>query len=135
MVSMNGSTASASSSSGAQLDSSSCFIFRYRGWPCAFSFATPRWKIAGGAVRLSVHGLAALLGAIAISVELWRFGNFADAEDCFGPKIGNGTDWFDLFRAAAWIVAFVILVSDLLGYAAFGSFLVAQFFWAGLVRL
>lgn len=84
-------------------------------------------------IAVSVHGLAALLGAIAISVELWRFGNFADAEDCFGPKIGNGTDWFDLLRAGAWIVAFVIFVADLFGYAAFGSFLVAQFFWAGVV--
>lgn len=84
-------------------------------------------------VAVSVHGLVALLGAIAISVELWRFGNFAGAEDCLGPKIGNGTDWFDLLRAAAWIAAFVIFVSVLLGYAAFGSFLVAQFFWAGAV--
>jgi potassium-dependent mechanosensitive channel len=49
---------------------------------------------------VSVHGRTALFGAIAISVELWRFGNFADAEDCFGPKIGNGTDWFDLFRVS-----------------------------------
>jgi potassium-dependent mechanosensitive channel len=84
-------------------------------------------------IAVSMRGLAAITGAIVIGVELWRFGNALDANDCLGPKLGKVRDWFDLLRAASWTVAFVVFVSVLIGYAAFGSFLVDQFFWVGAV--
>jgi potassium efflux system protein len=80
-----------------------------------------------------MRGLAAITGAIVIGVELWRFGDALDADGCLGPKLGKERDWFDLLRAASCTVAFVIFVSVLIGYAAFGSFLVDQFFWVGAV--
>ncbi len=84
-------------------------------------------------VAVAMHGLTALLGAIMVSVELWRFGDAVDAENCLGPKVGGGRDWFDLLRAGAWLVSRVVLVSVFIGYAAFGSFLLTQLFWAGAV--
>jgi potassium-dependent mechanosensitive channel len=91
--------------------------------------------IAGASLPAAVlmRGLAALAGAIVIAVELLRFGNEVDAEDCLGPKVGTQGDWFDLLRAASWAVASVIFVSVIFGYEAFGSFLVDQFFWVGAV--
>ena len=92
-------------------------------------------EIAGASLPVAVatHGLAASLGALAIGIELWRFGDMADAEDFLGPKISNGRDWFDIFRLVSWIFCFIVFVSVFTGYAAFASFLVAQFFWAGFV--
>jgi potassium-dependent mechanosensitive channel len=86
--------------------------------------------IAGASLPAAVlmRGLAALAGAIVIAVELLRFGDEVDAEDCLGPKVGTQGDWFDLLRAASWAVASVIFVSVIFGYEAFGSFLVDQFF-------
>ncbi|HMF06245.1 MAG TPA: mechanosensitive ion channel domain-containing protein, partial [Methylocella sp.] len=91
--------------------------------------------IAGASLPVAVlmRGLIALIGAIVIAAELWRFGDAADADECLGPKIGTARDWFDLLRLASWTVACVIFVSVMLGYEAFGSFLADQYFWLGTV--
>lgn len=90
-------------------------------------------EIAGASlpVAVAMHGVAALLGATLLGIELWRFGSAVEAEDCFGPQIGKGKDWFDFLRAASWFAAFIIAASVFSGYAAFGNFLTRQFFWAG----
>ncbi len=91
--------------------------------------------IAGASLSVAVlmRGLAAVTGAIVIAVELWRFGNAMDNDECLGPKINTARDWFDLLRMASWAVASVIFVSVMLGYEAFGSFLADQYFWLGAV--
>ena len=79
-------------------------------------------------VAVAMRGLAAIMGAIMLGVELWRFGNSASAGDCLGPEVAKQRDWFDLLRVAAWAVTFAISGSVLIGYVAFGSFLLDQFF-------
>ncbi|MCI0468391.1 MAG: DUF3772 domain-containing protein [Beijerinckiaceae bacterium] len=92
-------------------------------------------EIVGASLPVAVlmRGLAASAGAIIVGIELWRFGGTVSAEDCLGPEIAKKRDWFDFFRAASWLAVFAIFASVLIGYAAFGSFLADQFFWAGAV--
>jgi small-conductance mechanosensitive channel len=80
-------------------------------------------------VAVTMRGLAAMMGAIMLAVELWRFGSTMDTDDCLGPEVAKERGWFVLFRVASWAVTFAIAVSVLIGYAAFGSFLLDQFFW------
>jgi small-conductance mechanosensitive channel len=74
-----------------------------------------------------------MIAAIMLGIELWRFGGGASADDCLGPEVAKQRDWFDLLRVATWAVTFAIAGSVLTGYAAFGSFLTDQLFWAGAV--
>ncbi|MFZ0494562.1 MAG: DUF3772 domain-containing protein [Methylocella sp.] len=84
-------------------------------------------------VAVAMRGLAAMIAAVMLGIELWRFGGGASADDCLGPEVAEQRDWFDLLRVAAWAVTFAIAVSVLTGYAAFASFLTDQLFWAGAV--
>ena len=84
-------------------------------------------------VAVTMRGLAALTGAIMLGFELWRFGGAVDPSDCLGPEVAQARGWFDLLRALSWVAAFAIAVSVLIGYAAFGGFLLEQFFWVGAV--
>ncbi|MGB6177636.1 MAG: DUF3772 domain-containing protein, partial [Methylocella sp.] len=84
-------------------------------------------------VAVAMRALAAMIAAIMLGIELWRFGGGAGADDCLGPEVAKERDWYDLLRVATWAVTFVIAVSVLTGYAAFGSFLTDQLFWAGAV--
>jgi small-conductance mechanosensitive channel len=85
------------------------------------------------AVAVAMRGACALTGAIMLGVELWRFGGTVDFDDCLGPEVVKARGWFDVLRALSWAVACAIAISVLIGYAAFGSFLVEQFFWVGAV--
>jgi small-conductance mechanosensitive channel len=84
-------------------------------------------------VAVAMRGLAAIIAAIMLAIELWRFGGSAGADDCLGPEVAKQRDWFDLLRVATWAVTFTIAISVLTGYAAFASFLTDQLFWAGAV--
>ncbi|MGI8567813.1 MAG: DUF3772 domain-containing protein [Methylocella sp.] len=84
-------------------------------------------------VAVTMRGLAALTGAIMLGVELWRFGATLDTDDCLGPEVAKERGWFDLLHTLSWAVAFAIAISVLIGYAAFGSFLLDQLFWFGAV--
>jgi potassium-dependent mechanosensitive channel len=84
-------------------------------------------------VAVAMRGLAAMIAAIMLGIELWRFGGSASADDCLGPEVAKQRDWFDLLRVATWAVTFAITISVLTGYAAFASFLTEQLFWAGAV--
>ena len=75
-----------------------------------------------------MRGLAAMIGAIMLGIELWRFGGTVATDECLGPEVAKERGWFDLLRLVSWGVTFVIGVSVLIGYAAFGSFLLEQFF-------
>ncbi|MGH6841433.1 MAG: DUF3772 domain-containing protein, partial [Methylocella sp.] len=85
------------------------------------------------AVAVAMRGACALMGAIMLGVELWRFGSTVDFDDCLGPEVVKARGWFDVLRALSWAVACAIAISVLIGYAAFGSFLVEQFFWVAAV--
>jgi potassium-dependent mechanosensitive channel len=78
-------------------------------------------------VAVTMRGLAALIGAIMLGVEQWRFGSTLDTDENFGPEVTRHRGWFDLLRLASWAVTFTITISVLIGYAAFGSFLLEQF--------
>jgi potassium efflux system protein len=84
-------------------------------------------------VAVAMRGLAAMIAAIMLGIELWRFGGSASGDDCLGPEVAKQRDWFDLLRVATWAVTFAIAISVLTGYAAFASFLTDQLFWAGAV--
>jgi potassium-dependent mechanosensitive channel len=80
-------------------------------------------------VAVTMRGLVALMGAVALGVELWRFGSTLETGDALGPEVAKAKGWFALFRVASWVVTFAISISVLIGYAAFGSFLLEQFLW------
>ncbi|MGH6844000.1 MAG: DUF3772 domain-containing protein [Methylocella sp.] len=84
-------------------------------------------------VAVAMRGLAAMIAATMLGIELWRFGGGASADGCLGPEVARQRDWFDLLRVAVWAVTFAIAVSVLTGYAAFGSFLTDQLFWTGAI--
>jgi potassium-dependent mechanosensitive channel len=84
-------------------------------------------------VAVTMRGLAAIAGAVLLGVELWRFGGTLETDDCLGPEVTRQRGWFDILRLISWAEAFAITVSVLIGYAAFGSFLLDQFFWVGAV--
>jgi potassium-dependent mechanosensitive channel len=79
-------------------------------------------------VAVTMRGLAAIMGAFILGVELWRFGGTVDTDDNLGPQVARES-WLDFFRVASWGMTFAISISVLIGYAAFGSFLLDQFFW------
>jgi potassium-dependent mechanosensitive channel len=83
------------------------------------------------AVAVAMRGACALTAAIMLGGALWRFGGTVDFDDCLGPEVVKAGGWLDLLRALSWAAACAITVSVLIGYAAFGSFLVEQFFWVG----
>ena len=68
-------------------------------------------------------------GPVMLGIELWRFGSTLNPDDCLGPEVARESDWFDLLRMVSWVMSFIIVISVLIGYAAFGSFLLEQFFW------
>jgi potassium-dependent mechanosensitive channel len=78
-------------------------------------------------VAVTMRGLAALIGAIMLGIEQWRFGSTLDTDEYFGPEVTRHRGWFDLLRLVSWAVTFTIAISVLIGYAAFGSFLLDQF--------
>ena len=82
-------------------------------------------------VAVTMRGLAALIGAIILGIELWRFGSSLDTGEALSPAAVKERGWFDLLRVVSWAAAFTIAVSVLTGYAAFGSFLLEQFFRVG----
>jgi potassium-dependent mechanosensitive channel len=84
-------------------------------------------------VAVTMRGLAAIMGAIVLGVELWRFGSTMEIDESGGPPVARERGWFDLFRVASWVVTFAISISVLIGYAAFGSFLLDQFFRVCLI--
>ncbi|MGH6829833.1 MAG: DUF3772 domain-containing protein, partial [Methylocella sp.] len=46
-------------------------------------------------VAVAMRGLAAMIAAIMLGIELWRFGGSASADDCLGPEVTKQRDWFD----------------------------------------
>ncbi|QBR71871.1 DUF3772 domain-containing protein [Beijerinckiaceae bacterium] len=92
-------------------------------------------EILGASLPLAVamRGSTAIIAALVLGIELWRWGSAISADDCLGPQVASQRDWFGLLRVAIWAVAVVIVISVLIGYAAFASFLVDQLFWVGAV--
>ena len=48
-------------------------------------------------VAVTMRGLAALIGAIMLGVEQWRFGSTLETDDISGPEVTRHRGWFDLF--------------------------------------
>jgi potassium-dependent mechanosensitive channel len=92
-------------------------------------------EIIGASLPLAVsmRGATAMIAAIVLGIELWRWGSAADADDCLGPQVASQRDWFGVLRVAVWAVTVVIVISAMIGYAAFASFLVDQLFWVSFV--
>jgi small-conductance mechanosensitive channel len=88
--------------------------------------------VVGASLTFSVamRSLGTLVGALTLCVGLWGLGDDAEAEsaagDLLGPQVTEPSDWFGLLRVIAWTLTILVTGSVLVGYAAFGSFLLEQ---------
>ena len=90
----------------------------------------------GASLLMSVatRSVFALIVAVAMAISLR--GIFPDedvSQECLGPRVRNGADWYAPLRVGAWAAIAAILLSVLIGYVAFASFLVNQLVWVSLV--
>lgn len=84
-------------------------------------------------VAVAMRELAVIIGAAILGFQLWHFGASASADESRGPETEGQKGRFEALRIAAWLVIFAAAAAILAGYAAFGSFLIDQIFWDGLV--
>ena len=85
-------------------------------------------EVIGASLQFSVltRGLGALLVAVAIGAALLNLGDDPQADTSGAAKSTARRDWYGLIRGVAWTVVLAITVSVLIGYIAFGNFLVDQ---------
>lgn len=84
-------------------------------------------------VAVATRGLVAWAVVIAMALSLRGILPDEDDEDCLGPKISGTTDWYGPLRIAAWTFIAVTFVAVLVGYVAFGAFLVDQLVWVSFI--
>lgn len=80
-------------------------------------------------ILVAIRSLGALIGAIALAAAYWSLGDAAveqqDARATQGER-EQSQEWYGAYRILGWVIVFLILISVLTGYAAFGSFLLDQ---------
>jgi potassium efflux system protein len=85
-------------------------------------------------VAVAVRGLGALSVALVMAFSLKGIVSPQDDdEECLGPRVAPARDWYGPMRLLAWIAITAIIVSVLIGYVAFGAFLVEQVVWVTFV--
>ena len=86
-------------------------------------------------VSVATRGVLAWTVAITMALSLRGILPADDPSDeCLGPKVTTtGRDWYGPLRLAAWAVIIVIFVAVLVGYVAFGTFLVDQLVWVSFI--
>lgn len=90
------------------------------------------------AVSLPVAVAVRALGAfgVALSMALALKGIVTqqdDDADCLGPRVEVTRDWYGPMRLVAWVAIAAIFASVLIGYVAFGAFLVEQVVWVTFI--
>ena len=85
-------------------------------------------EVIGASLTFSVaaRGIGALLVAGAMAAALLNLGDDPQADTSGAAKSTQRRDWYGLIRGVAWTVILAITVSVLIGYVAFGNFLVEQ---------
>ena len=91
-------------------------------------------EVINASLQFSVatRGLGALLVAVAIAAALFNLGDDPQADTSGAAQSSARRDWYGLIRGLAWTVILAITVSVLIGYIAFGNFLVDQIMLVGL---
>jgi potassium efflux system protein len=91
--------------------------------------------IVGASLAYSVatRGVHAAIVAVVLGIGLWRLNGGATDETGLGPPVTGESDWLSLFRFAVWPVTLAIVVSILVGYITFASFLIDQLVWVGTI--
>ncbi len=85
-------------------------------------------EVIGASLQFSIatRGVGALLVALAMGAALLNLGDDPQADTSGAAQSSTRRDWYGLVRGVAWTVILAITVSILVGYIAFGSFLVDQ---------
>jgi small-conductance mechanosensitive channel len=92
--------------------------------------------VVGAALSVSVftRGLGALFVAVAMVSTLYGIIREPDdADECLGPRVAAGRDWYAPPRLAAWSAILIILASVAVGYVALAAFVVDQIVWIACV--
>ncbi len=91
-------------------------------------------EVIGASLQFSVatRGLGALLVAGAMSAALLNLGDDPQADTSGSAQSSTRRDWYGLIRGVAWTLILAITISILVGYIAFGNFLVDQIVLVGL---
>ena len=84
-------------------------------------------------VAVATRGLVSWAVVITMALSLRGILPEEDDAECLGPKIGGPTDWYGPLRIAAWTFIAVTFVAVLVGYVAFGAFLVDQLVWVSFI--
>ena len=86
-------------------------------------------------VAVAVRGVGALFVAGVMALSLKGIAGPAEDpdEECLGPLVEPARDWYGPMRLLAWAAIAAIIASVLVGYVAFGAFLVDQVVWVTFV--
>jgi potassium-dependent mechanosensitive channel len=87
---------------------------------------------ASPAFSVVTRGVGATVAAVALGIGLSGFGGEAGNDHAAG-HVTPSRDWFGLLRAVAWMVTAAVIGAVVIGYAAFGSFLIDQAVWISAV--
>ena len=92
---------------------------------------------ASVAVAVLLRGLGSVAVAAIMAFALYGFGaqNMTTADPCdeLGPRVEPRRDWWAVWRNVSWAAIVAILGASLVGFIAFGSFIVDQLVWATFV--
>jgi small-conductance mechanosensitive channel len=92
---------------------------------------------ASVAVAVLLRGLGSVAVAAIMAFALYGFGaqEMAAADPCdeLGPRVEPRRDWWALWRNVSWAAIVAILGASLVGFIAFGSFIVDQLVWTTFV--
>jgi small-conductance mechanosensitive channel len=90
---------------------------------------------ASVAVAVLLRALGSIAVAAIMAFALYGFGAQAAADPCeeLGPRVEPRRDWWALWRNLAWVAIISIVVADLVGFIAFGNFIVDQIVWTTFV--
>ncbi|MBX9740583.1 MAG: DUF3772 domain-containing protein [Beijerinckiaceae bacterium] len=85
-------------------------------------------------VAVAVRGGGALAVALVMGFSLKGIVVRDEADDeCLGPRVEPARDWWGPLRLVAWAAIAAILASVMIGYAAFGAFIVEQVVWVTFI--
>ena len=92
--------------------------------------------VVGAALPVSVftRGIGALFVAVAMVTTLYGIIRQPDdADECLGPRVVAGRDWYAPPRFAAWSAILIIFASVAVGYIALAAFVVDQIVWIACI--
>lgn len=90
---------------------------------------------ASVAVAVLLRALGSIAVAAIMAFALYGFGAQAAADPCdeLGPRVEPRRDWWALWRNLGWAAVVAVFGSTLIGFIAFGNFIVDQLVWTTFV--